>query len=140
MKAQRRHQLKQNTLAHSLETLPDVSRRHGTKILVVVMVGLIVCIRDQVPFPINFRSVGTGCFGSSNAKPGKPSRLMTITIRSLAAVWVCAKVARVPSKSTTTIRFMICRVYANELVYARNAHLNPAKRLAWPVPVLGSAF
>ena len=28
MKAQRRHQLKQNTLAHSLETLPDVSRRH----------------------------------------------------------------------------------------------------------------
>jgi hypothetical protein len=50
MKAERRHQLKQNTLAHSLETLPDVSRRHGTKILVVVMVGLIVAllIRNRV--------------------------------------------------------------------------------------------
>ena len=50
MKAQRRHELKQNTLAHSLETLPDFGRRHGTKILLVVMVGLLVTllIRSRV--------------------------------------------------------------------------------------------
>jgi hypothetical protein len=50
MKAQRRHDLKQNTLARGLETLPEVSRRHGTKILVVVMVGLLVTllIRNRV--------------------------------------------------------------------------------------------
>jgi hypothetical protein len=50
MKAQRRHELKQNTLAHGLETLPDVGRRHGTKILLVVMVGLAVAllIRSRV--------------------------------------------------------------------------------------------
>lgn len=50
MKAQRRHELKQNTLARGLETLPEVSRRHGTKILVVIMVGLVVTllIRNRV--------------------------------------------------------------------------------------------
>jgi hypothetical protein len=50
MKAERRHELKQNTLAHSLENLPELSRRHGTKILVVVMVGLLVVmlIRNRV--------------------------------------------------------------------------------------------
>ena len=50
MKAQRRHELKQNTLAKGLENLPEVSRRHGTKILVVVMVGLLVTllIRNRV--------------------------------------------------------------------------------------------
>ena len=50
MKAQRRHELKQNTLARGLENLPEVSRRHGTKILVVVMVGLLVTllIRNRV--------------------------------------------------------------------------------------------
>ena len=50
MKAERRHELKQNTLAHSLESLPEVGRRHGTKILLVVMVGLAVAllIRSRV--------------------------------------------------------------------------------------------
>ena len=50
MKAQRRHELKQNTLARGLENLPEVSRRHGTKILIVVMVGLVVTllIRQRV--------------------------------------------------------------------------------------------
>jgi tetratricopeptide (TPR) repeat protein len=50
MKAERRHELKQNTLAHSLETLPDVGRKHGTKILVVITVGLAVAllIRSRV--------------------------------------------------------------------------------------------
>lgn len=50
MKAERRHELKQNTLARSLETLPDVGRRHGTKILLVVLVGLAVAllIRSRV--------------------------------------------------------------------------------------------
>ena len=50
MKAQRRHDLKQNTLARGLETLPEVSRRHGTKILIVVMVGLVVTllIRNRI--------------------------------------------------------------------------------------------
>jgi hypothetical protein len=44
MKAQRRHELKQNTLARSLENLPEVSRRHGTKILLVLAVGLAVAL------------------------------------------------------------------------------------------------
>jgi hypothetical protein len=44
MKAQRRHELKQNTLAHSLENLPEFGRQHGTKILLVVMVGLAVAL------------------------------------------------------------------------------------------------
>lgn len=50
MKAERRHELKQNTLARSLETLPDFGRRHGTKILLVVLVGLAVAllIRNRV--------------------------------------------------------------------------------------------
>lgn len=50
MKSERRHDLKQNTLAHGLETLPDVGRRHGTKILIIVMVGLAVAllIRSRV--------------------------------------------------------------------------------------------
>jgi tetratricopeptide (TPR) repeat protein len=50
MKAERRHELKQNTLAQGLETLPDLGRRHGTKILIVVMVGLAVAllIRSRV--------------------------------------------------------------------------------------------
>ena len=50
MKAERRHELKQNTLARSLETLPDVGRQHGTKILLVVLVGLAVAllIRSRV--------------------------------------------------------------------------------------------
>jgi hypothetical protein len=50
MKAERRHQLKQNTLAHSLEALPELGRRHGTKILIVVAVGLLVAllIRNRV--------------------------------------------------------------------------------------------
>lgn len=50
MKSERRHELKQNTLAHGLETLPDAGRRHGTKILVVMMVGLAVAllIRSRV--------------------------------------------------------------------------------------------
>lgn len=50
MKSERRHELKQNTLAHRLETLPDVGRRHGTKILLIVMVGLVVAllIRSRV--------------------------------------------------------------------------------------------
>ena len=50
MKSERRHELKQNTLARGLETLPDVSRRHGTKVLVVVMIGLLLAllIRSRV--------------------------------------------------------------------------------------------
>jgi hypothetical protein len=44
MKAQRRHELKQNTLAHSLENLPEFGRQHGTKILLVVMIGLAVAL------------------------------------------------------------------------------------------------
>src|SRR3954471_5409262 len=50
MKAQRRHELKQNTLAHSLENLPEFGRQHGTKILLVVMFGLLVAllIRSRV--------------------------------------------------------------------------------------------
>ena len=50
MKAERRHELKQNTLARGLEALPDVGRRHGTKILLVVLVGLAVAllIRSRV--------------------------------------------------------------------------------------------
>ena len=50
MKAQRRHELKQNTLARGLENLPEVGRQHGTKILIVVMVGLLVTllIRQRV--------------------------------------------------------------------------------------------
>jgi hypothetical protein len=50
MKAQRRHELKQNTLAHSLETLPEFGRQHGTKILLVVLFGLLVVllIRSRV--------------------------------------------------------------------------------------------
>ena len=42
MKAQRRHELKQNTLARGLENLPEVSRQHGSKILVAVLVALLV--------------------------------------------------------------------------------------------------
>ena len=50
MKSERRHELKQNTLARGLETLPDVGRRHGTKVLVVVMIGLLLAllIRSRV--------------------------------------------------------------------------------------------
>src|SRR4051812_23888925 len=42
MKAQRRHDLKTNTLARGLENLPEASRQHGTKILVAVLGVLLV--------------------------------------------------------------------------------------------------
>jgi hypothetical protein len=44
MKSERRHELKQNTLARGLETLPDVSRRHGTKVLVGIAVALLIAL------------------------------------------------------------------------------------------------
>ena len=37
MKAERRHELKTNTLARGLEQLPEAGRQHGTKILVAVL-------------------------------------------------------------------------------------------------------
>ena len=42
MKAQRRHDLKTNTLARGLENLPEAGRQHGTKILVAVLAVLLV--------------------------------------------------------------------------------------------------
>lgn len=44
MKAQRRHELKTNTLARQLETLPEVGRQHGTKILLGVAGVLLVVL------------------------------------------------------------------------------------------------
>jgi hypothetical protein len=50
MKAERRHELKQNTLARSLENLPEASRQHGSKILVGVLLALLVVflIRQRI--------------------------------------------------------------------------------------------
>ena len=50
MKAQRRHELKQNTLARGLEQLPEASRQHGTKILVAVLLVLLAVffIRQRI--------------------------------------------------------------------------------------------
>jgi hypothetical protein len=49
MKAERRHELKSNTLAHGLENLPEFGRRYGTKILlaVVAVLTIIVFVRYQ---------------------------------------------------------------------------------------------
>ena len=50
MKAERRHELKQNTLARGLETLPDVSRRHGSKVMfgVLAVLALILLVRWRI--------------------------------------------------------------------------------------------
>ena len=50
MKAERRHELKTNTLARGLENLPEVSRQHGTKILAGVLVVLLAVfvIRQRI--------------------------------------------------------------------------------------------
>src|SRR5581483_5562610 len=51
-----------------------------------VTVGLTVVMRRAIaPSAISLRSVGVGSFGSSSAKPGNPSRLITTTLRLGAA-------------------------------------------------------
>lgn len=42
MKSERRHELKTNSLARGLETLPDYWREYGSKLLLIILVGLIV--------------------------------------------------------------------------------------------------
>lgn len=42
MKAERRHELKTNTLARGLEHLPEASRQHGSKVLVAVLAVLLI--------------------------------------------------------------------------------------------------
>ena len=44
MKAQRRHDLKSNQLAASLERLWETLREHGSKILAVVLVGVLAVL------------------------------------------------------------------------------------------------
>lgn len=44
MKAERRHELRTNTLAHALEGLPEVSRRYGSRILLGVIAVLLVIV------------------------------------------------------------------------------------------------
>ena len=50
MKAERRHELKTNTLDQGIRNLPEISREHGTKILVVVLAVLLVIfiVRQRV--------------------------------------------------------------------------------------------
>ena len=50
MKAERRHELKQNTLARGLETLPEVSRRHGNKVMfgVLIVLAAVLLIRWRI--------------------------------------------------------------------------------------------
>jgi tetratricopeptide (TPR) repeat protein len=50
MKAERRHELKQNTLARGIENLPEASRQHGSRVLVGVLVALLVVflIRQRI--------------------------------------------------------------------------------------------
>jgi hypothetical protein len=50
MKAERRHDLKTNTLARGLETLPEASRQHGTKVMVAVLAVLLIAflIRQRI--------------------------------------------------------------------------------------------
>jgi hypothetical protein len=50
MKAERRHELKSNTLARALESLPDLGRKYGGKalLLVVLILLLIVFIRTRI--------------------------------------------------------------------------------------------
>lgn len=49
MKAERRHELKTNTLAHQLENLPEFGRQYGTKILlaIVAVLAIVVFVRYQ---------------------------------------------------------------------------------------------
>jgi hypothetical protein len=44
MKAQRRHELKTNTLAQQLERLPFTLREHGGKILLAVIAVLLIIV------------------------------------------------------------------------------------------------
>jgi len=50
MKAERRHELKTNSLARGIEQLPEASRQHGTKVMVGVLLALLVVffIRQRI--------------------------------------------------------------------------------------------
>jgi len=50
MKAERRHELKTNSLARGIEHLPEASRQHGTKVMVGVLLALLVVffIRQRI--------------------------------------------------------------------------------------------
>jgi hypothetical protein len=50
MKAERRHELKTNTLARGIEHLPDAGRQHGTKIMVAILLALLAVffIRQRI--------------------------------------------------------------------------------------------
>jgi tetratricopeptide (TPR) repeat protein len=50
MKAERRHELKTNTLARGLEQLPEAGRQHGTKIMVALLLVLLALffIRQRI--------------------------------------------------------------------------------------------
>jgi hypothetical protein len=50
MKAERRHELKTNSLARGIEHLPDASRQYGTKVMVALLLALLVVffIRQRI--------------------------------------------------------------------------------------------
>ena len=44
MKAQRRHELKTNTLAEALAKMPNKGQRYGTQILISILVGILIAV------------------------------------------------------------------------------------------------
>src|SRR5688572_23651659 len=67
MKAERRHELKTNTLAHGLENLPELGRRYGTKILLAIIAVLLIIwfVRNQARSARDSREAAAETFASA---------------------------------------------------------------------------
>src|SRR5205809_1596361 len=80
MKAERRRELKTNTLARGLESLPEVSRQHGTKILAAVLAALLLAflVRQWIT---GRRERAEGAAYSLNSARGAISQLDEIDLR-----------------------------------------------------------
>ena len=78
MKAEERHRLKTNELAESLQHLPEYLRKHGSKILTWVIVGLIVVVSVSWYFRSRKGSRLLGqCRMELLRKPRKPHWLLS---------------------------------------------------------------
>lgn len=77
MKAERRHELKTNTLAHRLENLPEFGRLYGTKILlaIVAVLAIVVFVRYQARASREAREQATETYAEAVASINALDRL-----------------------------------------------------------------
>ena len=81
MKAERRHELKTNTLAHGLEGLPEFGRRYGTKILlgIVAVLTIVVFVRYQARASREAKEQATDTYAAAVAGIGNLQNLVNLS-------------------------------------------------------------